>query len=97
MRYQSLTNGNIRPQLAWNLSISSRLTFAGLMSLKREDLRFAGPFDPNKYRKNVILRWHGSGPFELQITADRARLLLARLTVRGGYQWREMTYPLGSK
>jgi hypothetical protein len=49
------------------------------------ELNSAGAVD------RVIHHADGTSEFELQVTADKARLLLTRLTVHGGYQWREVT------
>jgi hypothetical protein len=48
------------------------------------ELNSAGAVD------RVIHHADGTSESELQITADKARLLLGRLTVHGGYQWREV-------
>jgi hypothetical protein len=49
------------------------------------ELHSAGAVD------RVIHHADGTSEFELQISADKARLLLARLAVYGGYQWRRVT------
>jgi hypothetical protein len=55
------------------------------LHLLLRELNSAGAVD------RVIHHDDGTSEFELQVTADKARLLLARLTVYGGYQWRELT------